>query len=168
MIRQRVGCPGRGVGSVRVTWRVAFPTATMFLLITGFPATAQRPYPIFKEDHLVKTMKAVGLNFEGANESLADSDLATAKARFTRVREQLAPTITFWRDRKKDDAIRMLRDTIAKLDDLDAALSIEKADVPAARALATQVDAACQSCHAAHREQDPTTKAYRLKTGSVQ
>lgn len=144
------------------------------LLVAGFLASAsadtvaQTPNPVFKLDHLVGTMKVIGRNVAAGNGSLTAGDFPTAKAQFTRVREQLAPTITFWRDHKKDDAIRMLRDALAKLDALDAALSGDSVDAAAAGALAKQVGAACQSCHAVYREQDPNTKAYRLKPGSLQ
>ena len=152
--------------SERGTWRVVLPAVVMLVVIAGSQATAQkRPYPIFTLDHLDSTMKLVGRNFAGANASLAGHDIETAKARFTRTREQLAISITFWRHQEKDDAIRMLRDTIVTLDELDTALAGD-VDATAARALASEVDAACESCHAAYREQDPTTKAYRLKRDS--
>jgi hypothetical protein len=128
----------------------------------------QKRYPVFTLTDLVNTMKMVDRNVGGANAALARSDFATAKAQITRAREQLATTITFWRDHKKDDAIKMLRETLTKMDDLDAALSVQKVDATAAGVLARQVGAACESCHAVYRDQDPATKAYRLKPGTVE
>lgn len=55
-----------------------------------------------------------------------------------------------------------------KMDELDAALSADPIDPTAVSALAKQVNASCEACHAIYREQDPTTKAYRLKPGAVQ
>jgi hypothetical protein len=134
------------------------------LLVAG----AEKPYPIFTADNLVSNMKLIGRNFTAVNTSIANSDFETAKAQLTRSRELLAVTITFWRDRKKDDAIKILKGAIAKMDDLDAALSAEKIDAADASAIAKQIGAACLACHATYREQDPNTKSYRLKTGSVQ
>jgi cytochrome c556 len=74
----------------------------------------------------------------------------------------------FWRDRKRDDAIRLLRDNLAKLDELDAALSVERVDRVGVDALASQVTASCQNCHNVYRDQDPVTKAYRLKPGTAE
>ena len=56
------------------------------------------------------------------------------------------------------------------MDGLDAALSVDndKIDPTAVNTSAKQVDAACQACHTVYREQDPATKAYRLKPGSAQ
>jgi cytochrome c556 len=112
-------------------------------------------------------MQAVGRNFGAVNDLLTKNDFETAKAQLTRAREQLAITIQFWRDNQKDDAIRMLKDTLTKMDALDAALSREKVDTPVVGATAKKVSAACQTCHAGYRDQDPITKAYRLKPGSV-
>ncbi len=148
---------GRAVPAALALWLVA--------LAVG-PA-AQVEYPIFTQDDFFKTMKTVGQNFETIDASLAANDFEAAKARAIRSREQLAITITFWRDRKKDDAIKMLRATTAKFDELDTVLSKEPVDREAARATTKQVEAACQACHAVYRDQDPVTKAYRLKPGSV-
>ena len=149
-----------------VAWCVALPTVALVLL-AGSPTAAQRPYPVFTEYHLDRTMALVGRNFAGVNASLADDDFETAKARLTRAREQLAVSVTFWRHKGKDDAVGMLRDTIAKMDELDAVLSAAKVDAIAAGALSKQTGAACESCHAAYREHDPDTDGYRLKQGSV-
>jgi hypothetical protein len=132
-------------------------------------ATAQQvSYPIYTQDDFVKTMKSVGQNFAAITPSLTADDFDSAKGRVVRSREQLATTVTFWRDHKKEDAIKMWRAAIAKMDDLDTALSAEKVDKEAAAALVSQVSAACAACHAQYREQDPATKAYRLKPGTVQ
>lgn len=142
-------------------WLALVPAS---LLLAG----AEKPYPILTADNLASTMKLVGRNFAAVNASIANNDFETAKAQLTRSRELLAVTITFWRDRKKEDAIKILKGAVTKMDDLDAALSAEKIDAADASAMATQIGAACQACHSAYREQEPTTKSYRFKTGSVQ
>jgi len=53
------------------------------------------------------------------------------------------------------------------MDDLDVALSAEQIDPAAVAAGVKQVGAACAACHEMYREQDPVTKAYKLKTGTV-
>jgi cytochrome c556 len=94
-------------------------------------------------------------------------DYESAKAQLTRAREQLAITVTFWRDKKKDDAVRMLRETLERTDDLDAALSVESVNPSTITAASQRLGAACQACHAVYRAQDPATKAYRLKPGAA-
>jgi len=132
------------------------------------PATAQVAYPIYTQDDFVKTMKSVGQNFGAIGPALSANDFEAAKERVVRSREQLATTVTFWRKHKKDDAVKMWRAAIDKMDELDTSLSAETVDKDAAAGLVKQVGAACAACHAQYREQDPNTKAYRLKPGLVQ
>src|SRR5712691_3627061 len=133
------------------------------------PAPArEKPYPIFTVEHFVSAMKTVGQAYGAVNVSLSKKEIDDSKAYLVISRDRLATTITFWRDRKKDDAIRMLRDAVARLDDLDAALSADRIDPAAVAASVKQVGAACEACHATYREQDPVTKAYKLKTGTIE
>jgi cytochrome c556 len=143
--------------------------AVLALSTIAAAATAQQSeYPIYTQDDFVKTMKSVGQNFGAINTALTANDFEEAKGRVVRSREQLATTVTFWRKNKKEDAIKMWRAAISKMDELDTALSAENVDKDAAAALVKQVGAACGACHAQYREQDPATKVYRLKPGSVQ
>jgi hypothetical protein len=150
--------------------RYLAPPALGLMLAAGLASPAaqdKNPYPIFTPENLESTMKTVGLNFGGASQALAKGDYETAKPQFVRLREQLATTITFWRDRKRDDAIKMVRNAVTKLDDLDTALSAETVDPAAVSAIAKEVGAACEACHSVYREQDPVTKAYRVKASAL-
>jgi len=138
------------------------------LTLAAAAGAQQVSYPIYTQDDFVKTMKSVGQNFGAIVPALTANDIDEAKGRVVRSREQLATTVTFWRDHKKEDAIKMWRASISKMDELDTALSAENPDKEAAIALVKQVGATCAACHSQYREQDPATKAYRLKSGSVQ
>jgi hypothetical protein len=135
---------------------------------SGAAALAQekaQKYPIFTADHLDEAMKTVGLAFTLARSSVDKNNAENAKDYLVRARDQLATTITFWRDRKNDDAIAILRETLKKMDALDAALSTETIDFKAGATLASSVNQSCEACHAKYREQDAATKAYRVKAG---
>jgi cytochrome c556 len=135
----------------------------------SFAAQGQaKQYPVFTADHFVAAMKTIGQSFALVSTSLGRKEYEDSKAYLAISRDRLATTITFWRDRKKDDAVKMLRDTLARLDDLDAAMSEEKIDAAAVATAAAQAGASCEACHAVHREQDPATKAYRFKGGSAE
>jgi hypothetical protein len=136
---------------------------------SGAEAAAQeKPYPIFTAEHFVAAMKTVGQAFAAVTASIGRNELEDSKSYLTISRDRLATTITFWRDRKKDDAIKMLRDTVTKMDDLDVALSTEKIDSAAVAACVKQVETACQACHAIYREEDPVTKVYKVKTDTAE
>ena len=130
-------------------------------------AAQDKPYPIFTLDHLDATMKVLGPNVAGIRASLAAGDFETAKARTIRSREQLAITVTFWRDRERDDAVGLLRAAVERMDALDATLSVEAVDTAAVATLVTEIGAACAACHTIYREQDPVTNEYRLKQSAL-
>ena len=131
-------------------------------------AGQEKPYPIFTAEHFVSAMKTVGQAFAAVNASLGRNEFEDSKSYLAISRDRLATTITFWRDRKKNDAIKMLRDTVSEMDDLDVALSADKIDPAAVAARVKEVGAACQACHAIYREQDPVTKVYKMKTSTAE
>jgi hypothetical protein len=140
--------------------------ASLAIALGGGAALAQEKapkYPIFTADHLNEAMKTIGLAFTLTRSAIDKNSPENAKDYLVRARDQLATTITYWRDRKNEDAIATLRETLKKMDALDAAMSAETVDMKAAATLAGSVGQSCQACHAKYREQDPTTKAYRVK-----
>jgi hypothetical protein len=134
------------------------------LVLGGTIGLAQKsPYPIYTADHLTQSMKTVGLAFGLADHAIGRNDYENAKDYLIRARDAIAPSITFWRDRKLTDAVAMLRDTLKKMDALDTAMSAEAVDARAVADLARQVSGSCDACHVKYREQDPATKLYRVK-----
>jgi cytochrome c556 len=161
------GRKGRTGGKGRIGFPILPFLPILPLLPTLAVAAAQEPtpYPIFTADHFVAAMKTVGQAFAAVEMSLKRNETDDAKAYLAISRDRLATTITFWRDRNKDDAIKMLRDALARLDELDTALSAEHVDQAAVAASVRQASATCERCHAGYREQDPVTNAYRFKAG---
>jgi cytochrome c556 len=152
---------------------MSFPKLLLSIVagvLLGQTAAAQskKPYPIFTPDHFVAAMKTAGQALTAASVSLSKNEIEDAKAYIAISRDRLATTVTFWRDRSKDDAIQKLRATLTKLDALDAALSVDQIDRSAVDALMKDVGSGCQSCHATYRDQDPATKAFRFKPGLVE
>ena len=134
----------------------------LIMLTVAGPVAQDRPYPVFTAVHLDATMKTLGPNVAGVRESLAGGEYSTAKERVIRSREQLATTVTFWRDRDRDDAVGYLRAVLDRMDLLDAALSTDTVDAPAAGRLLAEIDEGCAVCHTVYREQDRDTGDYRL------
>jgi len=146
---------------------VSFVSSVVIMLAMpgGNAAGAQKknPYRNYTEEKFVENMQSAGRNYAAVTDLVAGGDYESAKAQLTRAREQLAITITFWRDRQNDAAVRMLREALTGMDGLDAALGGASVDPAAVKAASGRVNAACNACHAVYREQDPATKAYRLK-----
>ena len=139
---------------------------TAALLLPAVSSGQQGPYPIFTEAHLDATMTTLGPNVAGVRAALAADDYSTAKERAIRSREQLATTITFWRDRDREDAVGWLRTALSRLDALDTALSAESVDAAAAVAIGDEIAEACNACHAVYREPDGDG-GYRVKTSAL-
>ena len=139
---------------------------TAALLLPAAASGQQGPYPIFTEAHLDATMTTLGPNVAGVRAALAAGDYSTAKERAIRSREQLATTITFWRDRDRDDAVGWLRTALERLDALDTALSIESVDAAAAETIGAEIAEACNACHAVYREEDGVG-GYRVKASAL-
>ena len=140
--------------------------AAAMVLCMGAVAAAQ-DYPLFSEDDLDEAMKGVGRQFALLTRMVDVGDFEEAKVRVTRAREQLSPTITFWRKSERDDAIGMVRAATGRLDDLDVVLSELTIDPAAVGAALGAVDAACQACHGVYREADPAAaETFRLKRWS--
>jgi len=145
-------------------FRTVAGVALAGMIATGVAPSAQKtPYRNYTEEKFVQNMQSADRNYAAVRSLIAKSDYESAKAQLTRAREQMAVTITFWRDARKDDAVGMLRKTLTGMDDLDVALGSEKVDPSAIAAASERIGTACQACHAAYREQDPSTKAYRVR-----
>jgi hypothetical protein len=127
----------------------------------------KNPYRHYTEEKFVENMQTAGRNYEAVNAFLEKNDYASAKAQLTRAREQLAITITFWRDAKKDDAVTLLRNALNAMDDLDVALGAEKVDPSVIHAVSTRITTACDACHVVYREPNPDKKGFRVKSGSA-
>jgi len=158
---------GRSIGMKSVGGLLASSGILVCMVVVvigaGPSALAQSPYPVFTVDHFSSTMKTIGPNFASLNRALVDNDFDAAKERLVLVRQQLATTITFWRDHEKDDAVAFLRTAVSNVDALDDALSTVAVDSVEAMALAREIGSSCASCHEIYREQDSQTGDYRVR-----
>ena len=140
----------------------------LVVAVAGGAVTAQKnPYRNYTEEKFVENMQTAGRNYAAVTDLLAKSEYEPAKAQLTRAREQLAITVTFWRDKKKDDAVKLLSAALHSMDDLDASLSADTIQPAAVNAASQRIAAACQACHTVYRDRNPTTNAYRVKPESV-
>lgn len=149
-------------------------SAALVVVGAGLPASAglraqdgPKPYPIYTADHLAGTMETLGPNFAAAVRALEAADYPAAKERLARAREQLATTITFWRQHERADGIGFVRTAVGAMDDLDAAMSADVVDAAAAAGFAAEVQATCNACHAVYREPDPEG-GFRLNAAALE
>lgn len=137
-------------------------------LASAAGASAQdTTYPVFTADQLDATMKTLGPNVSGVTSAVRDADYAAAKAQAIRSREQLAVTVTFWRDQERADAVRLLRATLDELDALDGLLSAPAVSAASVEPVLGRIQQSCEACHEVYREQDPAGGDYRLRQSAL-
>src|SRR5262245_22133454 len=108
-------------------------------------AQQKNPYRNYTEEKFVQNMQSASRNYGAVASLIGKSDYESAKAQLTRAREQLAITVQYWRDVYKPDAVKMLRDALKRMDDLDAALGKTPVDAAALRDVSTRINTACEA-----------------------
>jgi hypothetical protein len=99
-----------------------------------------------------------------ANKAIGSGAYADAKAPLVLARQTLASSAPFWSAKNLDNAVKLTREAVRKLDDLDTALSSPSVDGAAVSKAASSLLETCSTCHAAYRDGD-SKAGYRIKAG---
>jgi cytochrome c556 len=113
-------------------------------------------------DQIMKKASA----FRQVDKAVQSNNPADAKAQLAIVKAAVAESQSFWVTHKKDDAVKMNKESLAKLDALEKVLSAGALDVAAATAAFKEAGGACRACHQQYRIEDEKNQ-YHLKPGSV-
>ena len=116
-------------------------------------------------EEYVNAMKAVSAAFGAANKAIQSGAAADAKAPLANARSTMVAVQAFWVEKKKDDPATIAKDSVAKMDALEKTLS--GSDGAAIAGAAKEVTGTCGACHSKYREQDPATKTYKIKAGTL-
>jgi cytochrome c556 len=117
-------------------------------------------------EELDKAMKRVGQGQQSMNKALKSSAFADVRAGLTEMRQALADSESFWVLHKKDDAVKVLKDTVSKLDVAIKAAAGDAPDAVAVQAAVREATMTCRNCHTNYRAQD-ADKNYILKPGTI-
>jgi cytochrome c556 len=135
-------------------------------LIVACAGTIALAQKVTTPDELDKAMKRIAPAQGAANKAIQSMAWGDAKSQIAVVKQSLADTESFWAANKKDDAVKMLKDSIAKVTAVEAAVSAPTPDQQAVLAAFKQVGGTCAACHKQYREQDENMN-YRLKAGTI-
>jgi cytochrome c556 len=138
-------------------------TTVLMFAVVSVVLVAQK---VVTPEDLDKTMKKIAPAQTAAAKAIQSMSWADAKAQIAIVKQSLHDTEPFWVAHKKDDAVKMLKDSVAKITAVEEAVSAPMPDQQAALAAFKQVGATCAACHKQYREQDENQQ-YRLKTGAI-
>ena len=111
-------------------------------------------------------MKKIGPAQGATGKAIQSGDFATAKAQVAIVKQALTDAENFWVTNKKDDAIAMSKDALAKITALEQAVSAAAPDQMAALAALKTAGGTCGACHKTYRVQDENMQ-YILKPGTI-
>lgn len=116
-------------------------------------------------EELDKVMKKASA-FRQVDKAVQSNNAADAKAQLAIVKAAVLESQSFWVTHKKDDALKMNKESLEKLDELEKVLSTGTLDLAAATAAFKQAGGACRACHQQYRIEDDKNE-YHLKPGSV-
>jgi cytochrome c556 len=114
-------------------------------------------------------MKKIAQNNQITNKSIKSGDFATAKVSHAAVKAALVDAENFWVINKKDDAVAMNKDAVAKVTAVETLLNAATPDPVAIAAAMKEQGGTCTACHKQYREQEgeTTPPTYRLKAGTI-
>lgn len=136
--------------------------AAVLVALSSTVAVAQKVTTV---EELDKTMKRVGPAQQGLNKAIQSMNYADARKNIPTIRQAILDAENFWVTRKKDDAIKATKETVAKLNALDKVLA-GSPDAATATAAFKEVGGSCRSCHQTYREQ--VGDDFRLKPGTAE
>ena len=139
---------------------------TYTLAVTALATAIVAAQKVTTPEELDKAMKKIAPAQGAANKAIQSMSWADAKAQVAIVKQSLTDTESFWTVNKKDDAVAMLKDSVAKVTAVEQALNAPMPDQQAVLAAYKQVGATCAACHKQYREQD-ANQQYQLKAGSL-
>jgi cytochrome c556 len=117
-------------------------------------------------EQLDKVMKSAGQASRNVNKMTQSAAYADAKKELATLRQAVLDSQSFWIEHKKDDAVKLNKDALEKIDAFDKMLSASTVDGPATIASMKEMGQACSACHKQYRAQDAENN-YILKPGTI-
>ena len=137
-------------------------TALLFAL-TGAVAVAQKAT---NPAELEGAMKRISAANAATVKAIKSGAFDEAKTSVAQVKQALMDAENFWAMNKKDDAVKMTKEALAKVTAVEQAVSAAPPNQEAVFAALKEVGAACTACHMTYRVQNED-KTYSLKPGTI-
>lgn len=116
-------------------------------------------------EEYAKLMKSNAQANGALNKAVGSGAYADARTQVATLRQNFMTLQPFWTERKRDDAVGILKDGLSRLDALDKMLGAATVDQAAAAAAAKEFGGnTCGACHKAYREGDNQT-GFRFRPG---
>ena len=138
-------------------------TTALIVALAGTVAVAQKATT---PGEFQAAMKRVSAANAGVGKGIKSEAYADAKSSVAELKAALTDAENLWVVAKKDDAVKMSKDAIAKVTALETILSAATVDQQAAFAAAKEVGGTCAACHKEYRVQNED-KTYAIKPGVI-
>ena len=142
-----------------------FMCATALMAVLGAVVIAQSK--ITTTEEYAKVMKSNAQANGASNKAIGSGAYADARTQLATLRGNFMMLQGFWTEKKRDDAIGILKDGVTRIDALDKMLSAATVDQAAAQAAAKELAGnTCAACHKLYREGDNQT-GFRFRPGVI-
>ncbi len=139
--------------------------ASALMAVIGVGVIAQGKVTTVEE--YAKLMKANAQANGAMNKAIGSASYADAKTQIATLRTNYMAIQGFWADKKKDDAVTIVKDGLTKLDALDKMVSAPTVDQMAAQGAAKEFGGStCGACHKLYREGDAQS-GFKFKAGVI-
>jgi cytochrome c556 len=136
------------------------------LLLTWSGAVMMAQQKVTTPEQLDKVMKQLQQSNQPVGKALASGQWADVRKGIAGVKEAVLLSQSFWIEHKKDDAVSMNKDTLAKIDAFEKIIATDTPDPAAAATAFKEVGASCRACHKQYRATDAENN-FILKPGTV-
>ena len=113
-----------------------------------------------------KAMKPAGRAMGAINKAFKSGAYADVRKELPALKTALVETQSFWVLQKKDDAVKMNKESIAKVEAFEKLVATDAVDAAAAAGAIKEMGGTCQACHKQYREQDAEGN-YKMKAGAI-
>ena len=137
------------------------------LMVAWSEAVGMAQMKVTTAEEYTKAMRMTSVGVEAVVTALAAANFADAKGKLVTTREGFTALEGFWVDRKRDDAIEIVRAALAQIDEIDALLEAERPSRSDTLAKTRMVRGSCAACHLLYREGEAET-GFRFKAGMVE
>ena len=145
--------------------RVRVYASALLLAWSGAMIGAQ-DQKVTTPEQLDKVMKQVQPAMQAMQKAFKSQAYADVRKNLLTAKDAVFLSQSFWVEHKKDDAVKLNKDVLAKMEALEKIVATDTVDVPAAEAALKEVGAACRACHQQYRATDADNN-FILKPGSI-
>ncbi len=145
--------------------RVRMYAAALLLAWSGALAIAQTQ-KVTTPEELDKVMKQIQQANQPVGKAVKSGAYADVRKALAAVKENVLLSQSFWIEHKRDDAVKMNKDTLAKIEAFEKVVAADPVDPAAAQAALMEYGASCRACHKQYRATDAEND-FILKPGSI-